>query len=131
MTRSWRGAIVPPAPHPERWSDAMADDPTPTVEQLQAQLLALQAQHSVALPKNATLRAHQAATADILHVIASSSTDLQHALQLTAEAGLRIVDAHFVGISQPIDGELQVRASAISVHLTEEQPASYEAARRG
>lgn len=79
----------------------MADTSTPTVEQLQAELLALQERHAVALAENATLRDQHAATADILHVIATSPTNVKNALMATAQAALRIVDAHMIGITQP------------------------------
>ena len=87
------------------------DDQAATVEQLRAELKALQEQHSIALAENADLRDQQAGTAEILRVIATSPTGLQRALESTARAALRIVDADYVGISQPRDDELRVAVS--------------------
>jgi GAF domain-containing protein len=103
---------------------SMTDDRDARVAEFEAELAALTAERDVALDR-------QSATAEILHVIATSPTDLQHALQSTAQTALRIVDAHDVGITQPREGELQVSATAMSDSLTPEQRERYEAARRG
>src|SRR3954471_4020681 len=73
--------------------DEMADDQTPTVEQLQAELRELRVQHATALTDIAALRTHQSATAEVLRVIASSPTDLQRVLDAIAASAVRLSEA--------------------------------------
>ena len=52
---------------------------------------------------------------------AATVSDVQRALESKAQAALRMVDAQYVGITQPAGGELRVLASVMSDQLTAEQ----------
>ena len=66
-------------------------------------------------------REQQTATAEILRVIASSSTRVDHVLESTAWSALRLVDAHLVGVTQLQGETLVAGARAIAEDIPPDQ----------
>ena len=90
----------------------MADDQHLTVEQLQAELRALQERHAAALAENAALRGQQAATAEVLRVIASSPAHLQGVLDTIAKRAALLCDGGIASIHR-IDDEANLYLAAV------------------
>ena len=87
----------------------MADDQHLTVEQLQAELRALQERHAAALAENALLRTREAATSDVLRSIARAPTDVQPVLDgLVATAQRLTRSSH---------GQLAIREGDLLRHM--------------
>jgi signal transduction histidine kinase len=81
----------------------MADD-TATVEQLRAELRRLREERSTDRAEIASLREQQAATAEILRIIAASPTDLQVVLDALVGSAARLCDADNALAAQ-LDGD--------------------------
>src|SRR4051812_5175000 len=92
----------------------MADDQTPTVEQLQDALRQLQERHAASEAENTALQAQQAATSEILRSIASSPTDVQPVLDAIVASAKRLTDATGASLWR-VDGDVLRGAAAANL----------------
>src|SRR5437016_2581162 len=77
----------------------MADDQTPTVERLQAELRRLQERLAATEAENAVLRQREAATTEILQAIASSTSDVRTVLDAICANAVRLTGSHLLEIA--------------------------------
>lgn len=99
----------------------MSDDAA-MIDQLRAELAAARQREAALVAERAEAREQQAATSEVLRVIATSPTDAAGVLDSIVRSAAQLTDADYSTILQAEANVLRVTASLISERIGKEQP---------